>query len=80
MYSNMSKKDFEGNVYMVLIDNEFAGWFHIPVGTEQTYILRAALSSNPTIVDLEGLNIDLPDLPDPAQGYFWNGTSFERRQ
>lgn len=75
----MSKNDLEGNVYMVLIDGEFAGWFHIPVGTEQTYILRAALSSNPTVVDLGELNIDLPDLPDPAQGYFWNGTSFERR-
>lgn len=75
----MSKEDLGGSTYIVLKDGEFAGWFNIPTGTEQTFILRAALSSDPTIIDLEDLTLDLKDLPDPASGYFWDGQTFIKK-
>ena len=64
---------------MVLIEGEFAGWFNIPTGSQETFLLRSALSSNPTIVDMEDIDIDIDELPTPAEGYFWNGNNFEKR-
>lgn len=75
----MIKDELNGDVYMVLKDGEFAGWFSIPVGDSSTEILRAALSSNPTIIDMATIDLDVPDLPAGAEGFFWNGTSFEKR-
>ena len=72
----MKKENLDGDCYIVLIDNEFAGWFNIPTGTKETFTLRAALSSNPTILDMSEINIDIPDLPAPGQGYIWNGQGF----
>ncbi len=76
----MNKLDLGGSTYMVLIEGEFAGWFNIPTGSEETFLLRSALASNPTIIDMEDLEIDIPDLPSPAKGYFWNGFNFEKRE
>jgi len=76
----MNKLDLGGSTYMVLIEGEFAGWFNIPTGTQETFLLRSALSSNPTIIDMEDLSLDIDDLPIPAQGYLWNGQSFEKRE
>lgn len=72
----MNKKDLGGSTYMVLVNNEFAGWFNIPTGNQETHILRAALASNPTIIDMEDIDIDIIDLPKQAEGYMWNGSSF----
>lgn len=72
----MNKADLGGSTYMVLIEGEFAGWFNIPTGTEQTFMLRAALSSNPTVIDLEDVNLDIDDLPQPGSGQIWNGSTF----
>lgn len=74
----MKKSDLGGSTYIVLINNEFAGWFNIPTGNQDTYVLRAALASNPTIIDMEDLSIDIEDLPKPADGYLWNGSSFDK--
>jgi hypothetical protein len=74
----MNKLDLGGSTYMVLIEGEFAGWFNIPTGTEETFLLRSALSSNPTLIDMEDLEIDIPDLPVPGKGYFWIGYNFEK--
>lgn len=74
----MNKLDLGGSTYMVLIEGEFAGWFNIPTGTQETFLLRSALSSNPTLIDMEDLAIDIEDLPTPAAGYVWNGSSFEK--
>jgi hypothetical protein len=43
------KRDIDGEVFLVLVDNEFAGWFSIPTGDLETEILRSGLSSNPKI-------------------------------
>lgn len=72
------KEDIGGEVFMVLIDNEYAGWFNIPKGNESTEVLRAALSSNPTIVNFTELPIDLTDLPEQANGWKWDGQSFKK--
>jgi hypothetical protein len=72
----MNKADLGGSTYMVLIEGEFAGWFNIPTGTEQTFMLRAALSSNPTVIDLEDVNLDIEDLPEPGSGKIWDGSTF----
>lgn len=72
------KEDIGGEVFMVLVDNEFAGWFNIPEGNSSTEILRSALSSNPTIVNFTQLPIDLTDLPEQASGWIWNGTTFNK--
>lgn len=73
----MKKTDLGGSSYIVLVDGEYAGWFNI--SGDSTAVLRAGLSSNPTLIDMEDLSIDLTDLPSPAQGYFWNGSGFEKR-
>ena len=70
------KEDIGGEVFMVLVDNEFAGWFNIPEGNSSTEILRSALSSNPTIVNFTDLQIDITDLPAQADGWIWDGTRF----
>ncbi len=74
----MKKSEIDGDVYMVLVKGEYAGWFSIPTGDEKTYILRAALSSGPTILDMSEINIDIDDLPEQAKGFLWNGIGFER--
>lgn len=76
----MKKTDLGGSSYIVLINNEFAGWFNIPTGTEETYILRAALASNPTIIDMEEISLDIEDLPKPADGYIWDGSKFLKKE
>lgn len=74
----MNKADLGGSTYMVLIEGEFAGWFNIPTGTQETFMMRSALSSNPTIIDMEDLSIDIEELPTPGDGYIWNGSVFEK--
>lgn len=74
----MKKSELNGSTYMVLVDGEYAGWFNI--AGSSTDVLRAGLSSNPTIIDLEDLDIDLLDFPKAASGYFWNGSSFEKKE
>jgi hypothetical protein len=74
----MKKNEIDGDVYMVLVKGEYAGWFSIPTGDEKTYILRAALSSSPTIIDISELDIEIEDLPEQASGFLWNGLGFER--
>lgn len=74
-----SKNDIPGEYFLVLMDGEFAGYFSIPVGNAETEVMRAALSSNPTIVNFTELQIDINDLPNIADGWFWNGTGFEQR-
>ncbi len=65
---------------MVLIEGEFAGWFNIPTGSQETFLLRSALASNPTIIDMEDMSIDIDDLPTPGQGYIWDGLKFDKRE
>jgi hypothetical protein len=72
------KKDMGGEVFIVLVDNEYAGWFNIPEGNSSTEILRSALSSNPTIVNFTDLQIDIPDLPNQADGWMWDGIGFNK--
>jgi hypothetical protein len=72
------KEDLGGEVFIVLVDGEYAGWFNIPEGNSSTEILRSALSSNPTIVNFTDLPIDLADLPAQADGWKWNGTGFDK--
>lgn len=75
----MSRKiDLSGEVFLVLVDGEYAGWFNIPEGNSNTEIMRSALSSNPTIVNFTELAIDIPDLPDQADGWMWDGQSFKK--
>ncbi len=74
----MKKSDLNGSTYIVLVDGEYAGWFNI--AGDSTQVLRAGLSSNPTLIDMEDLNIDLSDLPQPAKGYFWNGSGFDKKE
>jgi len=74
----MRKTDMGGSTYMVLVDGEYAGWFNI--AGPSTDVLRAGLSSNPQIIDIEDLDIDLSDLPKGGTDHFWNGTSFEKRE
>lgn len=74
----MKKSELNGSTYMVLVDGEYAGWFNI--AGSSTDLLRAGLSSNPTIIDMEDLEIDLLDLPRAGSGYFWNGSSFEKKE
>jgi len=74
----MKKSDLSGSTYMVLVNGEYAGWFNI--AGDSTTILRAGLSSNPTLIDMEDLPIDLLDLPKAAQGYFWSGSKFEKME
>lgn len=76
----MKKADLGGSTYMVLIDNEFAGWFNIPTGNQETFMLRAALASNPTIIDMEDVTLDIEDLPVPGQGFMWNGSNFDKKE
>jgi hypothetical protein len=73
----MNKLDLGGSTYMVLIEGEFAGWFNIPTGSQETFLLRSALASNPTIIDMEDMSIDIDDLPTPGQGYIWDGLEFD---
>lgn len=72
----MKKSDFSGSTYMVLVKGEYAGWFNIT--GPNTDLLRAALSSEPTVIDMEDLKIDLKDLPFPGQGYIWDGHEFKK--
>jgi len=75
----MSRKtDLGGEVFLVLVEGEYAGWFNIPEGNSSTEIMRSALSSNPTIVNFTELSIDIPDLPDQADGWMWEGQSFKK--
>ena len=73
----MKKSDMGGSTYMVLVDGEYAGWFNIAGSSSD--VLRAGLSSNPQIIDMEDLEIDLLDLPKGGTNHFWNGASFEKR-
>jgi hypothetical protein len=74
----MGNLKMNGSTYMVLVNNEYAGWFNIDgPGTE---LLRAGLSSSPTIIDLEEVEIDLSDLPIAGANYFWSGKNFELRE
>lgn len=73
----MKKSDMGGSTYMVLVDGEYAGWFNIAGSGSD--VLRAGLSSNPQIIDIEDLEIDLLDLPKGGTDHFWNGVSFEKR-
>lgn len=72
------KKHIDGEVFFVLVDNEFAGWFSIPTGNQSTEILRAGLSSDPKIVNFTDLPIDITDLPALADGWKWDGTTFKK--
>jgi hypothetical protein len=72
------KSDIGGEVFMVLIDGEYGGWFSIPEGNSETEILRSALSSNPTIVNFTQIDLDITDLPTQADGWIWNGTGFTK--
>lgn len=73
----MNKSDMQGSTYMVLVNGEYAGWFNIAgPGTD---LLRAGLSSSPTLVDLEDVAIDIPELPRAGAGYYWDGSVFELR-
>jgi hypothetical protein len=72
------KGDIGGEVFLVLVDNEYAGWFSIPEGNQSTEILRSALSSDPTIVNFTTLSIDISDLPTQADGWKWDGKSFKK--
>ena len=75
----MSRKtDLNGEVFMVLIDGEFAGWFNIPSGNVGTEVLRSALSSDPTIINFTELELDIPDLPPQADGWIWDGSGFNK--
>jgi len=66
-----------GSTYVVLVDGEYAGWFNIDgPGTD---LLRAGLSSSPTLIDLSEVQIDIPDLPKAGADYYWNGYGFEFR-
>ena len=74
----MNKSDMQGSTYMVLVDGEYAGWFNIAgPGTE---LLRAGLSSAPILVDMEDVDIDIPDLPKAGANYFWDGQYYELRE
>ena len=72
------KSDIDGEVFLVLVDNEFAGWFSIPTGDFQTEILRSGLSSNPKIINFTDLPIEISQLPTPASGWKWDGTLFNK--
>ncbi len=73
----MNKASMGGSTYMVLVEGEYAGWFNIDgPGTD---LLRAGLSSSPILIDMEDVDIDIPDLPKAGSDYFWNGKSFELR-
>jgi hypothetical protein len=73
----MNKSSMGGSTYMVLVDGEYAGWFNIDgPGTD---LLRAGLSSSPTLVDLSEVEIDIPGLPKAGADYYWNGSEFELR-
>jgi hypothetical protein len=74
----LDNKDFDGEVFMVLVDGEYAGWFSVPKGNLETEILRSGLSSNPTIVNFTDLPISVSDLPAQAEGWKWDGTSFKK--
>jgi len=39
-------------------------------------MLRAGLASNPTIIDMEDISLDIEDLPVPGKGFMWDGNSF----
>jgi len=68
----------QGSTYVVLVNGEYAGWFNIAgPGTD---ILRAGLSSSPTLIDMEDVSIDIPDLPKAGANYFWDGEKFELRE
>ena len=75
----MKKSDLGGSSYIVLIDNEFAGWFNIPTGNEETHLLRAALASDPKLIDMGDISIDIDELPSPGQGYIWDGSGFIKK-
>lgn len=72
------KNDIGGEVFLVLVDNEYAGWFSIPEGNLETEILRSALSSDPKIVNFTKLPLEISQLPAPADGWKWDGTTFKK--
>jgi hypothetical protein len=74
----LDNEKFDGEVFMVLVEGEYAGWFSVPKGSLETEILRSGLSSNPTIVNFTDLPIKLSDLPAQAEGWKWDGTSFKK--
>ena len=62
----------------MLVNGEYAGWFNIAgPGTD---LLRAGLSSSPTLIDMEDVIIDIPDLPKAGANYFWDGERFELKE
>lgn len=74
----MKKEELGGSTYIVLVDGEYAGWFNI--AGSSTDILRAALSSNPQVLDMEDIPLDIDELPRPATGYFWDGKNFIKKE
>lgn len=72
------KEDLDGEVFFVLVDGEYAGWFSIPTGNIQTEILRSALSSDPKIINFTELPIEISQLPPQAEGWKWDGTTFKK--
>jgi len=72
------KDDIGGEVFLVLVDNEYAGWFSIPEGNLETEILRSALSSDPKIVNFTNLPLEISQLPAQAQGWKWDGITFKK--
>jgi hypothetical protein len=72
------KEDLDGEVFLVLVEGEYAGWFSIPTGNLQTEILRSALSSDPKIINFTNLPLEISQLPAPADGWKWDGTTFKK--
>ena len=59
--------------YALIVDGEFVATIkHPALGHTKIEIVTAALKSNPTVVDVTGLEI-----PPIASGWTWNGNSFE---
>ena len=61
--------------FAVLVDGEYAGSVVLtPEG--QNPIVAAGLANDPKIIEVTDISHLLPQ---PASGYYWNGTSFEKR-
>jgi hypothetical protein len=69
--------------YALIVDGEFACVHYFPsepIGISEgsdSYVMMvsAALQSNPTVVDVSGM-----DLPPSASGWTWDGTNFNPPQ
>jgi hypothetical protein len=62
--------------YALVVDGEFACVLKMPsIGNPKLEMISAALSSNPVIVDMTGI-----DFPDDGTGWTWNGTELEKAE